>query len=232
MVGRAERSLSGVPVFKALSAVARARVEDQCGWRRFETHAELVGYQDPSSDVFFVVRGQVRVIIYSSSGKAVTFRDLGPGQMFGELAAIDGQRRSASVEALETCLIARMTPGVFWDVVLSEPTVGKAVLLHLAALVRSLSTRIYEFSTLAVENRIHAELLRLARDGKPVERGALITHPPTHIEIASRISTHREAVTRELNRLTKLGILERHGAALLVTNLDRLIRMVAEATGE
>jgi CRP/FNR family cyclic AMP-dependent transcriptional regulator len=106
------------------------------------------------------------------------------------------------------------------------------VLQHLTRLVRSLSTRVYEFSTLAVQNRIHAELLRLAREGEAAERGVLIAHPPTHSEIASRISTHREAVTRELNRLAKLGIVERRGTALLIADLGRLARMVAEATGE
>jgi CRP/FNR family cyclic AMP-dependent transcriptional regulator len=232
MAGPAERSLDGVAVFRDLSAEARAKVASRCRWRQYDARSEIVGYQDPTNDVFFIVRGRVRVIIYSSSGRAVTFRDLGPGQMFGEVAAIDGQRRSASIEALESCLIAHMTPAVFWDVVLSEPTVARAVLLHLTGLVRSVSTRVYEFSTLAVQNRIHAELLRLARDGEAAERGVLISHPPTHTEIASRISTHREAVTRELNRLAKLGIVERHGTALLVTDLDRLIRMVADATGE
>jgi CRP/FNR family cyclic AMP-dependent transcriptional regulator len=232
MAGPAEKSLSGVPVFKDLSAEARAKVESRCRWRLFESRSEIVGYQDKSNDVHFIVRGRVRVIIYSASGKAITFRDLGPGKMFGELAAIDGQRRSASVEALEACLIAQMAPAVFWDVVLSEPTVARAVLLHLSGLVRSLSTRVYEFSTLAVQNRIHAELVRLAREGDAVGRGVLIPHPPTHTEIASRISTHREAVTRELNRLAKFGIVERHGVALLVKDLDRLKRMVADATGE
>jgi CRP-like cAMP-binding protein len=116
MAGPAERSLVGVPVFKDLSAEARARVESRCRWCQFDARSEIVGYQDQSKDVSYIVSGRARVIIYSSSGKAVTFRDLGPGDMFGELAAIDGQRRSASVEALESCLIAQMTgsrvPGV------------------------------------------------------------------------------------------------------------------------
>jgi CRP/FNR family cyclic AMP-dependent transcriptional regulator len=117
MAGPAERSLIGVPVFKNLSPEARANVENRCRWRLFDARSEILGYQAQSDDVFFIVSGRVRVIIYSSSGRAVTFRDLGPGDMFGELAAIDRQRRSAGVEALETCLIAQMTPAVFWDVV-------------------------------------------------------------------------------------------------------------------
>ena len=55
---------------------------------------------------------------------------------------------------------------------------------------------------------------------------------PTHAEIASRISTHREAVARELSRLAKLGVITRKGAGSTIPDLDRLARMVAEATAE
>ncbi|MGI9402896.1 MAG: helix-turn-helix domain-containing protein [Hyphomicrobium sp.] len=98
--------------------------------------------------------------------------------------------------------------------------------------IRTLTTRVYEFSTLAVNNRIQAEVLRLAhlvpREGK----SARIVPAPTHAEIANRISTHREAVTRELNRLSRVGIIEKRGGELLVKDIDRLTTMVHEATGE
>jgi hypothetical protein len=107
-----------------------------------------------------------------------------------------------------------------------------ALLREAVMKVRSLTTRVYEFSALAVNNRIQAEVLRLAklvpREGKSARIGAA----PTHAEIASRISTHREAVTRELNRLSRLGIIERRGGALLVKDVDRLAAMVHEVTGE
>jgi predicted transcriptional regulator len=55
---------------------------------------------------------------------------------------------------------------------------------------------------------------------------------PTHVEIASRVSTHREAVTRELNRLSRIGIIERRGGTLMVKDVTRLAEMVHDATGE
>jgi CRP/FNR family cyclic AMP-dependent transcriptional regulator len=227
-----DRTLAGIPVFTGLPARVRERAEHRCRWHVFEPGSAIVGYQDTSRDVCFIVRGHVRVVIYSSSGKAVTFREMKAGEMFGELAAIDGQARSASVEAIDACLIALMTPDVFWELVTSEPSFARAVLLHLNGLVRSLSARIFEFSTLAVQNRIHAELLRLAGEGVASGGVVVIAHPPTHSEIASRISTHREAVTRELGRLSKLGIIERRGTALKVRDIERLARMVQEALRE
>ena len=61
---------------------------------------------------------------------------------------------------------------------------------------------------------------------------ARIVPAPTHVEIASRVSTHREAVTREFNRLSRIGIIERRGGTLLVKDVDRLAEMVHDATGE
>jgi CRP/FNR family transcriptional regulator, cyclic AMP receptor protein len=63
-------------------------------------------------------------------------------------------------------------------------------------------------------------------------KSARIIPAPTHVEIASRVSTHREAVTRELTRLCRIGIAERQCSALLVKDIERLAEMVHEATGE
>jgi CRP/FNR family transcriptional regulator, cyclic AMP receptor protein len=97
---------------------------------------------------------------------------------------------------------------------------------RLTKTIRALTTRVYEFSTLAVNNRIQAELLGLASLGPKEGKNARIVPAPTHVEIASRVSTHREAVTRELNRLSRIGIIERRGGTLLVKDTDRLSEMV------
>ena len=107
-----------------------------------------------------------------------------------------------------------------------------ALLDQFVTKIRTLTTRVYEFSALAVSNRIQAELLRLANLASQEENSARIASAPTHSEIASRISTHREAVTRELNRLARIGIIERKGGALVVRDVRRLTAMVHEVTGE
>jgi CRP-like cAMP-binding protein len=167
------------------------------------------------------------VTLFSVSGREVTFRDLNAGEMFGELAAIDGQPRSANVIALTDTLIASLSGEAFWQVLREQPEVAAVTLKRLVANVRDLSGRVFEFSTLTANNRIQAELLRLAQahlqdDGEPV----VIAPVPTHAEMASRVSTHREAVTRELSRLAKAGVIERRSGKLVVLDLARLRRMV------
>jgi CRP-like cAMP-binding protein len=226
------QSLEKVAVFSGLPADTLARIEKRCGWRRYEPGEPIVDYLDASDDVFFIAAGEARVSIYSLAGKAVTFTDLGPGDMFGEYAAIDGARRSATIEARTSCHVASMSAAAFRELLQSEPAVMLALLRQFVAKIRALTTRVYEFSALAVNNRIQAELLRLARLAPKEGKGARIASAPTHSEIASRISTHREAVTRELNRLSRLGLIERKGGTLLVKDIDRLAAMVHEVTGE
>ena len=226
------QSLETVSVLKGLPSETLARVQRRCAWRRYEPGEPIVDYLDGTDDVFFITSGEARVSIYSLAGKAVTFCDLGAGEMFGEYAAIDGAHRSASIEARTSCQVASMPAVAFREVLQSEPAVTLALLRDLVTKVRSLTTRVYEFSALAVNNRIQAELLRLSRLAPREGKSTRIAAAPTHAEIASRISTHREAVTRELNRLSRIGIIERQGGALLVKDVDRLAEMVHEVTGE
>jgi CRP/FNR family cyclic AMP-dependent transcriptional regulator len=224
--------LKGIAIFACLPANALERIQRRCSWRRYEPGEPIISYLDPSDDVFFITAGEAHVTIYSHAGKVVSFGELGPGEVFGEYAAIDRCPRSASVEARTSCLVASMPAAAFRALLETEPRVTLAVLRQLVRKTRTVTRRVYEFSTLHVNNRIQAEVLRLAtlapRDGK----SARIVPAPTHVEIASRISTHREAVTRELSRLSRIGLITRGDDALLVIDVDRLAQMVHDATGE
>jgi CRP-like cAMP-binding protein len=107
------------------------------------------------------------------------------------------------------------------------------VLKLLAARVRALDNRVFEYSTLQVGQRICYELLRLAqRDPKNPRRGILESRP-THAEIAARVSTHREAVSRELKKLEREGHLQRQRGTLVLTDMPRLVSaLTAESAAD
>jgi CRP/FNR family cyclic AMP-dependent transcriptional regulator len=226
------QSLEKVAIFADLSPESLARIQKQCSWRRYDPGESIVDYLDASNDVYLIIAGEARASIYSVDGKAITFTDLGPGEMFGEYAAIDGAPRSATIEARTSCHVASMSGGTFRELLMKEPSLMLTLLERFVGKIRTLTTRVYEFSALAVNNRIQAELLRIAKLAQKSGKSVRIGSAPTHSEIASRISTHREAVTRELNRLSRLGVIERQGSALVVKDVDRLAEMVHEMTGE
>jgi CRP-like cAMP-binding protein len=221
-------SLAGVELFKDLSPAQREDIAAHCHGRICDPEELLVSRNSVTTDVFFIVSGRVSVTLYSSAGKETKLRDLGPGQMAGELAAIDGAPRSADIVALEETLIVAMPAVYFQSLLRQYPEVVDGTLKGLVKLVRALSERVFEFSTLTVNNRIHAELLRLAQGHLQADGSALIKPMPTHADIAARISTHREAVSRELSELTRRGVLERISGGLRIKNVGALQNLVVE----
>jgi CRP-like cAMP-binding protein len=226
------RSLRSISFFSDLDDAALAAVGAACRTRRFPARQVMIGHKDQSFDVLFLLAGLARVSIYSSGGRQVSFRDIRPGAIFGELSAIDGQARSASVECVDPCTAVIMPRKAFLQALADHPPFTMAVMRHLTAQVRNLTERVFEFSTLAVRNRVQAELLRLAGDPDPQAKEALLSPAPTHVEIASRISTHREAVTRELRRLEHEGILAKEGRTLRIRDVARLRRLVEEFSAD
>jgi CRP-like cAMP-binding protein len=223
---KAAAALAAVEIFRDLKPAALASVAHRCAWRSYQPEQQIMGQADETREVHFIVAGRVRANLYSPDGHEVTFRDLGVGEMIGELAALDPAPRSANIVALAPTTTASLKANEFSLVLRDHPEVAAATLRRLVRLVRALSDRVYEFSTLAVRNRIQAELLRLGRDGKTAGNTARIEPAPTHAEIASRIATHREAVTRELGELARAGLVERDGTALVIRDVGRLARLV------
>jgi CRP/FNR family cyclic AMP-dependent transcriptional regulator len=226
---RSFETLARIPLFGDLALADVQRLDSQCTWRRAKTGEYILDYNDGGADLYFVVLGKVRVKIQAISGKESILRDIHDGEFFGELAAIDGGRRSASIVAVTDATVAKMPPGVFREIVHRRPEVCDRVLALLASQVRMLANRVNEFSTLDVRGRIHAELLRLAR---PERGGAdrVISPPPTHAELAARVSCQREAVTRELGALARSGLIERRRGAIALLDSARLADGIEKST--
>jgi CRP/FNR family transcriptional regulator, cyclic AMP receptor protein len=187
--------------------------------RRVAEGTELLAAQDTTDEVFVILQGTARVAVHSEDGRMIDFADTGPGELVGFIAAIDGGPRTASVIAREPMRIA-MTDRKRFLALLDDRRFADAVMKSLIEQMRALSERVIEFSTLLVRERLLRELLRRARAEDPEtcdEGGAVRLSPaPTHFDLAARISTHREAVSREMSGLAKRGILRREKGDLVV----------------
>jgi CRP/FNR family transcriptional regulator, cyclic AMP receptor protein len=210
----------GDPALKTLAA--------ECRFAEYGAGQLIIGHLDTSCDVLFLLDGQARVSVYSAQGKQVSFRDIRPGGIFGEMAAIDGAPRSASIEAISDCTVAVLPQAAFIAALTHYPPLTLAVLRHFSGQVRVLTARVFEFSTLAVRSRVHSELIRLAETISPGRNDVVLAPAPTHQDIATRISTHREAVTREIKHLERLGIVQRQGRKLKIRDLALLRSLLSE----
>lgn len=225
-IDRACAMLSAIKEFHDLSTSDLEEIARQCSWYRYEENEEIVHFQDKSNSVFFIAQGDIRVTYHALSGHEVILCDLTTGEMFGELTAIDGKSRSATVIARNSVLLASLTAIDFKNVIYASRQVAEAILKRLASEVRRLTERVYDFSTLAVSNRIQAELLRLAKNHMTGPNVAVVSPSPTHFDIANLVSTHREAVTRELSNLARNNLILRKGHDLHILDVARLTDMV------
>ena len=219
----AQDSLESIQLLNTLTAAERGQIEKVCAWRRYSPQEQIIDRHSESSDVFFMVKGKVRVVNYSLSGREITFDDVGDGKYFGEMAAIDGEPRSASIMALTECMVAALPAEQFRQMLAVHPEIGLKVMAHLSRLVRNSVGRIMDLSTLAANNRVHAELLRMARPSVKSPNMAAIAPMPIHGDIASRVSTTRETVARVLNDLARQGILERAKDVLVIKDVIRCV---------
>ncbi len=223
---KTDRTLEGVALLAELPGHERRALEARCRWRCYEPKKQIIDCDSDTREVFFVVRGRVRVVNFSASGREISFADIEAGGCFGELAAIDDGRRSASVMALDETLVASLAPRLFIDLISSHPGVAISFLRQFALMLRQANQRIMDLSILGAHNRVHTELLRLARANGSGDDTAVISPIPTHADIASRVSTARETTARVLSDLTKQGVLRREGDSLVIVRLSKLINMV------
>lgn len=229
---RSSLALRRVALFDALPDDRLDRVAQACRWQSVEAGQPLVLRAQDEGDVYFIVSGGVRITTYAASGRQVTFRDCGEGELFGELAAIDGGPRSADVLTLQPSVLASLAPADFRALLREEPLLAERVMLRLASLVRQLSERIIDLSTLEVPQRLQTELLRMAQAAGVADNRARLEPSPKHAALASQISTNREQITRELNALVRRGVLQKDGKALVVADVQHLARAVANARGD
>lgn len=233
MTEAANHSLDGIALFEPLSPSERRTLAQQCSWRRYAAQEQVFDRSDDARDVYFIIEGVVRVVDYSFSGREVSFDDLTAGTYFGHLAAIDGKPRSAGVISLADTLLAAMSPAVFERTMIDHPTLALDIMKNMAAMVRRSTERIMDLSTLGANNRVHAEILRLARACRTDEdeETAVIAPIPVHSDIASRVSTTRETVARVFSDLARSGLVERRPNQLFVSDFDKLEQLVEDVRG-
>ena len=219
-------SLERIELFRSLGLAERTAFERRCLWRHAKAKEWLLEQNDVGTDIYFLSSGAVRVLITPTPDREVILADINAGGYFGEMAAIDGQPRSAGILAVTDATIACMPAVVFREVLHKFPDVSEQLLRQLVARIRALDQRVNEFSSMHVKHRIYSELLRRSRPDPADQHRAVVSPPPVHADIAARVSTRREMVARELKALERAGLLTKRRGAFVITNVPALMHMV------
>ena len=215
-------AFAGIPFFEDLPP-QKAELFGRTSIRRRYGEGELVlDFDDDSSDVYFVVHGEVRVLIRTAAGREMILCELGPGRCFGEMAAIDGLTRSANVTALTNTELCVVPAAVFLEIIMGEPKICHRLLRLLTLRVRELDTRLVEHSMLDLRHRLYAELLRLSGPRHGVPGQSIVSPPPRQQDLAARIGCRREQVSRELTAMLEEGLVEKTKGGLVLPHPETL----------
>lgn len=214
--------LGQVPLLKGLPPAELRKLAESCRFETYHKGAVVFTPESASRDAYLVLKGSLRIVNVSLSGREIAYATAGPGEILGEISAIDGESRSATVAALEPSLLAAVTPEAFNDLLARHPPLALALLKKLAHIVRSSNERIMDLATLSAYQRVYSEVLKLVKPD-PVRPNSWLVYPlPTQAQIASLASTTRETVARVLSQLTHARLCERKGRTLYVRDLEKL----------
>jgi CRP-like cAMP-binding protein len=203
----------------ALSAAAQLAL-----WLNVGAGALVLDFGDTTNDVFFVADGAVRVLVRTPLGQEVILGDLGPGAVFGEMAAIDGAPRSANVTALHASRLCRLPAAAFLEVALRSPAVGLRLMRILTTRLRLQDERWFEQVVLPVRYRLASELLRLSRprDGRGGGGEHVVSPPPPQHVLAARVGARRETISLMLTELAREGLVEVSARAIVLPRPEAL----------
>ena len=218
-------SLAAIPFFGGLEPAALDRLAASMRSRRFRRGEVIFHVGDPGDALFVIVSGEVKISLPSETGDEAILATLRPGDVFGELALLDGAPRSASASALtptETVILPRER---FRELIATETGVRDALLASIAGELRRLTTHVEELHFLDITGRLAARLVRLAQEGgMPIADGAVrLRTNLTQADLAAMVGCTRQSVNKLLGQFTDDGLVRLERDAIVLTDIDGLI---------
>jgi CRP-like cAMP-binding protein len=216
--------VESAPDFLSLLAPGDRQALEAAATRREYPRGAVIlhGGDDPGA-VLVLLEGRVKIASPGAEGRDTVLAFLGPGELVGELGAIDGRQRSSSVTALEPVAVLALPASGFRQLLESRPGVGMALLRVVCARLRASDSERADLGTYDVLGRVARRLVELCdRYGADCDAGVEITLPLTQEELAGWTGASREAVSKSLTTLRGLGWVETHRRELVVTDMDAL----------
>ena len=198
--------LHQISLFQRLSAEQIQALAKLVVQRTVAIEDSIIVAQEDGDTLFIIRTGQVKVSILHDDGREIILALLGPGELFGELALLDGQPRSANVVALEDTQLLLVRRPDFLQLLNEIPEIAIALLESLASRLRRTDSQVEGLALLDVTTRVSKVLIGLAEDeGIETPEGILIEERPPQQQLANMAGTTRESVSRVLKQLEDQG---------------------------
>lgn len=210
--------LSANPFFSGLVEDTLERIAGICKPHHLAAREVLFLKGDPSDGLYAIRRGLIRIGTTDDLGQQMTMNILGGGDVFGEIALLDGRSRTADAVALEDTDMFFLPRRDFLGLLKSEPSIALQLIELLCGRLRDLIERMEETTFLPAEARLARRILVLATDyGAEVHA--------SQEELASLAGVTRETVNRQLQSWKRMGVLSLGRGRLMIHDLEDLRRL-------
>ena len=218
-------SLAAIPFFGGLDPGALERVAAGMRARRFRRGEVIFHIGDPGDALFVILSGEVKISLPSETGDEAILATLRSGDVFGELALLDGAPRSASATALSATETVVLPRDRFRELIATEAGVRDALLASIAGELRRLTRHVEELHFLDITGRLAALLVRIAQEGgTPTDDGSVrLRTNLTQADLASMVGCTRQSVNKLLGQFTDDGLIRLERDAIVVADVNGLI---------
>jgi CRP-like cAMP-binding protein len=206
-----------VPIFSDLAQHDLENLARLATRRRYPKDGVVFFENEEGDWLFMVAQGRIKVTILGDDGREIILSVLGPGDFFGEMALVDNEPRSATAIAAEDTELLCLSRADFEGAVGANPLMMMGLIRVLTSRLRHANHQISTLALLDVYGRVARVIVEMAReDGRRLKDGRIAFHRPTHQEIANRIGTTRETVTRTLKDIQRQGLIRISGKEIVV----------------
>jgi CRP-like cAMP-binding protein len=219
-------AMASIPFFSGVDAAILESVRRGMRTRRFRRGEVIFHQGDPGDALFIVTSGAIKITLPSESGDEAILTTLRAGDVFGELALLDGAPRSATATALEATETLILPREQFRELLATEPAIRDAILAALAGELRRLTNHVEELHFLDITGRLASRLARLAAEtGRAQPDGSIrLRSPLTQGDLAAMIGCTRQSVNKLLGMFTDDGLIRLERDSIVVLDLEGLAR--------
>lgn len=218
-------------LLKDLSPEDLDRVGELATTRWYQAGQPVFMKGDPGTAMMAVLSGRIRICAYSADGREVVLNVINPGEVFGEIALIDGGERTADAFAMEATELLCLSRRDFLPYLERNPEVCIKLLTIICQRLRSTSEQLEDLNFLDLRCRLAKRLLYLAAvHGEPTAKGIHIgVRLPQHL-LASMIGTSREAVNKQLRDWEAKGFIDVRRGSVTILDRSSLEAVVADTS--
>jgi CRP/FNR family cyclic AMP-dependent transcriptional regulator len=218
--------LRSVPLFAGLEEGELERFSQVAVPRSFPAGTRVFHEGDSSDACYIVSQGSFRVTREHSDGRAITLATLGPGEIFGELAMLDGDTRSASAESITDGTLLALPANDVRSLLARNPEIALKLVAGLVRRLRAANMRLSRQSFQTVPSRVAGILAQLSREGQDNKDGdgemSEVTIRMNQTDLAQLAGTSRESVSRFLAELERAGVVRSGRGRVTVLQPNKL----------